>query len=297
MADDALPEPGRWAHIACVAEVTAFKAGNVHPTAAFEEVTWETFVVSAMACAPVLNCAVERGVGPTVLECVEATRAAVGTNTNLGIILLLAPLCAVPLDRSLGEGVGRVLAALDDDDARSIYRAIRLADPGGLGRHEVADVRDNPDRSVVEAMRRAADRDAVARQYVNGFADVLDRIAPLMSPGRGTLDQAIVWAHLEQMAHEPDSLIRRKCGEAIACESQQRAVSVLAAGWPETPDGYVRFDEFDAWSRADGHRRNPGTSADLITAGLFAALREGVIASPFMWSRTLSPSVKSRYDG
>ena len=36
----------------------------------------------------------------------------------------------------------------------------------------------------------------------------------------------------------------------------------------------MRFEEFDAFLRADGHRRNPGTTADMIAAVLFAALRD-----------------------
>jgi len=40
------------------------------------------------------------------------------------------------------------------------------------------------------------------------------------------------------------------------------------------------------WLRADGNRRNPGTSADLVAATLFVALREELIPlpSPYPWS-------------
>ena len=43
--------------------------------------------------------------------------------------------------------------------------------------------------------------------------------------------------------------------------------------------------DLDFWLRSDGHRRNPGTTADLIAAGLFAALREHQIALPFRWGK------------
>jgi triphosphoribosyl-dephospho-CoA synthase len=55
---------------------------------------------------------------------------------------------------------------------------------------------------------------------------------------------------------------------------------VLAAGWPDGEVGVARLDEFDAWLRADGHARNPGATADLVTAALFAALRDGTIRLP-----------------
>ncbi len=282
------PTPGESARIACIAEVTAQKAGNVHPEAPFDDVAWVDFVVSAAVCAPLLDTAASRGIGRTVLACVEATRQAVASNTNLGILLLLAPLCAVPPDRPYREGVGQVLRNLTRDDAVAVYAAIRAADPGGLGRVRSQDVAANPDAALVEAMRLAAKRDAVARQYVTSFEDVF-RLATRLGVVAPPLDGAIVHSHLEQMAREPDSLIRRKCGDAVAGESQRRAAAVLEAGWPESRCGAEQFADLDRWLRLDGHRRNPGTSADLVTSGLFVALRDGSIEAPFAWSAGVYP--------
>ena len=282
--------PGQVAQWACVAEVTAPKVGNVHPGAPFEDVSWQDFVTSAMLTRPILDDVANRGIGRTVLDCVMATRQAVGTNTNLGLILLLAPLCAAAEDQSLGEGINRVLGTLTEEDAQAIYEAIRLAVPGGLGGVEKADVHQRTSVGLIEAMRLAADRDAVARQYANGFEDVLHTIAPrvveLVGRGRG-LDQAIVRVHLEQMGREPDGLIRRKCGDDEANESSRRAAGVVDANWPDTVEATCLFDDLDHWLRANGHVRNPGTSADMVAAGLFAAMYEGDIVPPFNWAHPL----------
>lgn len=274
---------GQAAWWACVLEVCAPKVGNVHPCAAFADVTWVDFVRSADAIAPLLDGAAQRGVGETVLACVEATRHAVGRNTNLGIILLLAPLCAVPRAMDLEQGARQVLAAMTMRDAELVFQAIREARPGGLGDAPVADVRDAPSVSLLDAMRLAADRDAVARQYANGFADVLGPMVSDLTVNWPLCDR-IVLAHLRQMARLADTLILRKCGKALAEESQRRAAAVLQA---ELPFPAAAFAEFDRWLRADGHRRNPGASADLIAAGLFAALRDGRIAPPFPWATEL----------
>lgn len=267
---------GQLAMQACVAEVLSPKAGNVHPQADFGDVTWLQFVTSAIVTAPILDCAGELGVGQTVLQCVSETRDAVGTNTNLGIVLLLAPLCAAEHPQRVGE----VLSALTIDDTRCVYEAIRMAQPGGMGKVNEADVDDpSPRAPLVEVMRLAADRDAIARQYVNAFADVFDHIVPELTGYDGGLDDAIVAAHLKQMAREPDSLIRRKCGGDIALESQRRARAVLEAR--------EAFDTLDDWLRADGHRRNPGTSADLVTAGVYTALALGRVSFPTAWSAQL----------
>ena len=76
------------------------------------------------------------GVGTRILLAVEATMTAARQNTNLGIILLSAPLAAAALDGNKGElqsRLCRVLASLSVEDAREAYRAIRHARPGGLG--------------------------------------------------------------------------------------------------------------------------------------------------------------------
>jgi len=50
---------------------------------------------------------------------------------------------------------------------QTILEAIRLANPGGLGRVSQQDVHDEPTQGLREVMALAADRDLIARQYVN----------------------------------------------------------------------------------------------------------------------------------
>jgi triphosphoribosyl-dephospho-CoA synthase len=87
--------------------------------------------------------------------------------------------------------------------------------------------------------------------------------------------QQIVWLSLRLMAEFGDSLIARKCGVEMSGRVQVRAAGILANGWPHAPDSHRELLDFDEFLREDGHRRNPGTTADLVAAILFAALREG----------------------
>jgi triphosphoribosyl-dephospho-CoA synthase len=81
------------------------------------------------------------------------------------------------------------------------------------------------------------------------------------------------------MARHPDSLIARKCGRAVAEEAARRARQVLQTEWQQSRS-WEALAALDAWLRADGRRRNPGTTADVLTASLFVALRQGAIPLP-----------------
>jgi triphosphoribosyl-dephospho-CoA synthase len=180
----------------------------------------------------------------------------------------------------MSKGIRQVLDRLTCEDTRLTYQAIRISSPGGLGRSAEADVATDPppDLKLVDAMRLAADRDLIARQYTSGFADVFGGTAKFIAEGQAaglSISDSIVWAHIRQLAAAPDSLIQRKCGPQIAREASDRAAAVLVSSPPGTAAYQQAIDEFDRWLRDDGHRRNPGTTADLISAGLFVLLREG----------------------
>lgn len=276
-------DAGLCAQVACIWEATARKPGNVHRYRDFADTHYLDFLLSAAALAPVLATAHQRRVGSTILESVRATRRVVGTNTNLGIVLLLAPLAAVAEGEDLRLGVGRVLARLDVEDARLAYEAIRLAAPGGLGRVGEQDVAVEPTLGLREAMGLAAERDLVARQYGNDFAEVFGDGVPALCAAlkaTGSLEGGIIACHLSLMARHLDTLILRKRGQAEASEARDRAARVLARGWPVTRDGWTALAEFDGWLRAEGHGRNPGTTADLVAACLFILLREHTITLP-----------------
>jgi triphosphoribosyl-dephospho-CoA synthase len=260
----------------------------VHRGADFDDVSYPDFVVSGVAIAPFLDRAQEMPLGQLVLSSIEATCRFVGTNTNLGMVLLFAPLAKAPPGESLQSGVQRVLQALTPQDTADVYSAICLAKPGGLGRVEEADVHDAPPKGLIDAMRLAADRDLVARQYSSGFETVLNQIVPWLTTaihGQGLqICDAVVYAFLKMLAEEPDSLIARKRGLQLAQQVSARAARVLSAGNPSDKSYLEALADFDFWLRSDHHHRNPGTTADLVAAGLFACLRDGIIKAPFRLS-------------
>jgi triphosphoribosyl-dephospho-CoA synthase len=275
--------PGRLAQLACILELMAPKPGNVHRSRDLPGLHLVDFLASALAIAEPLDRAASEGVGAAVESAIAATRQVVATNTNLGIVLLLAPLAAVPREESLRTGVQTVLDSTTIADARAVYRAIRLAQPGGLGSVPEQDVAREPTLPLKAVMALAADRDLVARQYADGYQEVFNEALPALklalAPGH-SVESATVTAHLTVLARHPDSLIARKAGLRTAEDVSRRAANVLAAGWPDRPPAVRMCVEYDEWLRDPGRRLNPGTTADLVTAALYAALRDGTIPIP-----------------
>jgi triphosphoribosyl-dephospho-CoA synthase len=258
---------------ACEAELTALKPGNVHAWAAGHGMTVEDFRRSAVAAAPGLAAA-GAAVGLRVRRAVEATRAAVGQNTNLGILLLCAPLAtAAGRAGGLRAHTADVLRSLTRDDAREAFAAIVLADPGGLGEDDRADVREAPAITLLEAMRLAAGRDRIAWNYAHGFQDVFRRGRPRLRTlrQRGWPEPwAVSGLFMALLAAVPDSHVARRHGREAALElraaARPRARALLAARDPAACARELLAFDGDLKRR----RINPGTTADLTVACLFA---------------------------
>jgi triphosphoribosyl-dephospho-CoA synthase len=270
------------AQFACLLEAAAPKPGNVSPGRPFRDMRFEDFVASALAVGPVLGRADQVPPGQVVRLAVEATRRRTGANTNLGIILLFVPLARAALrsEPPLRNGVRAELAATTVADAESVYEAIRLARPAGLGTVPAADLASRPTVTLLEAMELARGRDQVAAEYATGFATTFEVTLPALRRARGDgLDwtEAAVEAFLTLLARLPDTLIARKLGPAAAEEVRREAGRVLEAGGVRRAEGRAAISEFDARLRDPQNSRNPGTTADLVASGLFALLLDGGI--------------------
>ncbi len=258
----------------CEDELRAPKPGNVHLFSPGHGMEAQDFIDSARAAAGPLTAA-GAGVGDRILGAIEATWARVGQNTNLGIVLLCAPLAHAALTAESGDlarETARVLAALDLEDAEKTFRAITMARPAGLGSAPQHDVTAPARGTLLDAMRAAAGRDRIAFQYAQGFADVFSTGRTSLAASRArnlTPEMTTLLLYLEFLSAFPDSHVARKFGpaaaEALSAEARETAARIKAC------DQALAFEialEFDASLKRRG--LNPGTSADLTVASLFA---------------------------
>ncbi len=260
---------------ACLSELDALKPGNVSVHLPGHGMRAEDFVRSAQAIAPVLAVPA-LSVGERILGAIRATRRVVDCNTNLGIVLLCAPLAHAAAHahagQSLRSALRRTLQELDVRDAQLGYAAIRLAQPGGLGTVPEHDVSaSEPQISLLQAMRVAAGHDRIARQYISGYADVFEVALPRLrvSLARwGSSEWATVAAYLALLAAIPDTHIERKFGACAAREVSAEAarLDALLSGHANPEPLRARLSRFDNELKQKGI--NPGTSADLTVAAL-----------------------------
>jgi triphosphoribosyl-dephospho-CoA synthase len=171
----------------------------------------------------------------------------------------------------LRERLHQVLANAGGKDTEWLYRAIRLAAPGGLGRTERHDVSGAPDAPLRRVMAYAASRDRIAYQYATDYADLFGEAVPLLRRLKARWgDEA--WAaaalFMDLLGRVPDTHIARKHGAERARDVSGRALP-LARGLAncDQPQTYFgRLSRLDRELKRGGV--NPGTSADLTVASL-----------------------------
>ena len=261
-------------HEACRLDVAVFKPGNVSLVSPGHDMSAEDFLTSAAVSSPfMLNS--ELSVGARVLAAVRATRTAVGCNTNLGILLLAAPILKAAEQSeqtsisALRQALKAVLAGLTREDAADVYRAIAEAAPGGLGEVEAASVHSAPPETLLHGMALAQQRDRIAYEFVHDFAGVFALGQTRLNEGYArwqSVEAAVQWCFLSWLADTPDSHIARKYGKALA-ESVREEAARLASEIKacENPADFERpMANFDTKLKA--RKVNPGTTADLTVA-------------------------------
>jgi triphosphoribosyl-dephospho-CoA synthase len=290
------------AQLACLLEASAPKPGNVSPGRHFADARYEDFLASAIAIREPLSGVGARPLGATIRLAVEATSRWTRSNTNLGIVLLVAPIARAALAENrlpgrpgerdgsdpafftaLRDRMVRVLDATTVDDAREAYAAIRLAAPGGLGRAAAQDVSCDPTLTLVDVMRLAADRDGIAREYATAFDATFGIAVPALRHARAeslSWNDAIVETFLTLLAANPDTHVARRGGTALATEISRRARTVLMAGGVRSRPGRLAIDEMDGELRDAQNVGNPGTTADLTAAAIFVVLLGGGWSAP-----------------
>lgn len=270
------------AELALLLEVASTPTlGNVDRHRDLDGLRFEHFLAGAVGARRGLRRA-EAGepIGRAFLRAVEGMADQRGGNTQFGCLLLLVPLVRAAAAGSLtADGVTEVVAATTVEDAADFYRSFDVVDvyvddpPDGA---DDLDVRRGADAipsieadgiTMFDVMSLAAGTDDVAREWTNGFPrsfEAADRIRT----GSGTVLDRGARAHLELLGQRPDTLVAKEHGMETAKRLQRTARRLL-----EGDDRRTAVDAAATEFVAAGI--NPGTTADILAAGLYIALERG----------------------
>jgi triphosphoribosyl-dephospho-CoA synthase len=259
---------------ACEQEVTAPKPGNVNCFSDGHNMQVDDFLLSAKAIAPVLA-QTDVPVGELILQAIQATRSVVDCNTNLGIVLLFAPLCraihSCDTFEELPDALTHVLNTLTIEDAKACYRAIRLADAGGMGKVANQDLQTTPSITLKQAMALAQNRDSIAKQYLNNFHEIFAIGLPNLTAAikcEESIEWATALAYLTILSIVPDTLVCRKQSREHANAVTKKAKDLVDKMNNVNKLRHLKGDII-AWdNELKKEAINPGTTADLTAATL-----------------------------
>lgn len=270
---------------ACEVELQAFKPGNVSVYSAAHDMTVDDFRLSAKVSAPPL-CNPDYSLGEKIFYAVKATREAVGCNTNLGIILLCAPLVqAVAYCTSgvtLRQALHQVLENTTLADADWAFKAIALAAPAGLGEVAEQDVKASASVTLQQAMQLASSKDRIALQYLTDYKDIFDFTVLRYNHGLlkwGNHSWAAVAVYADLLSHYPDSHIERKYGDQYTEMVASRMIQLSnELSNTDNPDLIVPLlHNID--QELKSKRVNPGTTADMTVATVLTVFLENFISN------------------
>ena len=257
----------------CKKDIELIKPGNVNLLSSHKDTKAQDYLDSAILSSKELFNQ-NYSLGKRILESVNVTRSKVNVNTNLGIILLCAPVIQSYIDFNnldLREGIKKTLSTTSIKDTHDLCAAINISSPGGLGDSDMYDTASYPNASIKQIMDYSQEYDRISYQYSHNFSDIFDFIIPkleFLNQRYESLDISLSLLFIEILAKIPDSHISRKFGDKIAKKTSNNAHDLLKILDREYDPDYLAkaLNNLDYEYKKKGI--NPGTTADLLVASL-----------------------------
>ena len=238
-------------------------------------VAHESRMLSVVPTQEALASSGRRGVGETVLETTLASLA-FASFADPRAAGYLAPFARAAL---LGESSSHVLARLDHDDLAPFARALEAAgDEGPLADSLRVALGAGKDATLRDAMRFAAARDPLAREYARGFEVTRELVRPALLVALSRADSvrgALVQAYLEILSEVPDLDVAERAGTREAEDVSRTAHGVLKAGGVHSRRGLEGVANLDGILRTDPRLTPSATEPPVITAAFLVGLEYG----------------------
>ncbi|MDR2873988.1 MAG: triphosphoribosyl-dephospho-CoA synthase [Methanobrevibacter sp.] len=282
------------AQISSVLEVSGYpKPGNVHRTRDFHDMIFEDFLISGIVIGNVVKEASKHGyeinqskkydnaqIGKYILKAVKETDKWIANNTNLGIVMMIIPIAISGVMsnnlKELRNNIGLLMNNTTPFDAVSLYKAINIANAGGMGNQDEFDVSNDKaqdkllskKQSMYDVLKISASWDSLANELTSKMPITFDIGFKTFTNYRKTysINNSTVLTFLRILSNVPDTLISRKYSKEKAEE-----ISILSKELLECDDFFTssfnrKLKEFDDFLFEN--KLNPGTTADLTASSI-----------------------------
>jgi triphosphoribosyl-dephospho-CoA synthase len=289
----------QYAQLAMILEVCATpKPGNIDRDHNYPDTQFEHFLASAVSVYPVMKKAStdSKDIGRYIYSAVmESAKWQSGGNTHFGAFILLVPLVmaggriADKIDgtTSIFPELNRLTVELikntGANDAVALYRAfatsgVRVKDVCDLDLNDpssIEEIRTNG-TSLYQLMEISSSYDMIAREWTAGYPLTFKCANSILEKYNSTnINDAVVVTFMEILADNPDTFIQTKSDKHVAQKVSDQAKQIVDkinnSGFENTREDIMKLDEQFI---KDGI--NPGSTADIIIAGLFVALLGGL---------------------
>lgn len=288
------------------------KPGNIHRRKDFKKTRFEHFLAGIAAIQPNFKVFCEENFQKSYnneedykkieLGCFfkkaakEMIRWQGGGNVILGHLLVLAPLAVAALIcmkknqtniTDLKYYLSKVIENASVDDTVNLYKAIRIANPGGLGKIEKYDINDDNSFNQLikdkiklkKIFELSQEYDLISLEYSNGFNIILNEGFPFFVKSFNRFNDiniATVNTYLKILSIHQDTLVIRKSGLDSALYISKMASNILEYGGISSEKGLRLAIELDNELQKKKGELNPGTTADLVSGVIFCGLLFGI---------------------
>ncbi|MDG6243479.1 MAG: triphosphoribosyl-dephospho-CoA synthase [Methanolobus sp.] len=296
----------RCAQLAMCLEVSASpKPGNVHRQSDYDDTRYEHFLASAAAVSPVVEEASlnTTGVGSFISKAVnESVLWQKGGNTHFGAFILMMPLAMAAGEllqeddtftiRQLVESAYRMVRNSSTTDSAHFYSCfeaagvrVNPADEFDLRDRGAIDQIHEKDMTLYKLMDIARGYDIIANEWVTGFKRcslcaeiIIDGMHGIYAPNiKADINDVTVYAFLKILSENEDTFISTKHDSKTALYVSGKANMILEEMYKKDKDFNSILSLIqDLDDELLKRNINPGSTADIIIAGMFISLLAGV---------------------
>ncbi|WP_340820706.1 triphosphoribosyl-dephospho-CoA synthase [Methanolobus sp. WCC4] len=296
----------RCAQLAMCLEVSAYpKPGNIDRHDDYEDTRYEHFLSSATAVYPVIEEASSstKGVGRLIRNAVtESVSWQRGGNTHFGAFILLVPLamaCGEIFEedesftiQQLIEAAHRMVRDTDTKDSVNFYSCFDAAgvkvnpvDEFDLQDNEAINELNEKNMTLYRLMDIARGYDIIANEWVTGFKRcaecaeiIIDGMNGVLAPKvEADINKVTVYAFLKILSENEDTFISTKTDNDTALYVSGKAKAIVEKIYSSNDNFNTILPMIDELDKELLEKRiNPGSTADIVIAGLFISLLAGV---------------------